>query len=127
MDRAIRQVAFVHESCNNPWTVSVAESPLTRNQAVGRALRAFLVPAVRPSDLARQAGVSRQYVSDVLLGKRPASERLIAAAAELGLPIHLIVPTAEVPTESAKPAVAGLRAPRNNNRDREYTPLRPAS
>jgi transcriptional regulator with XRE-family HTH domain len=56
----------------------------------GAALRAFLVPKIRPTDLARKAGVSPQYVYAVLNGKRPASRRLIDAAAELGLPIALI-------------------------------------
>jgi transcriptional regulator with XRE-family HTH domain len=56
----------------------------------GTALRPFLVPDVRPSDLARKAGCSRQYVSDVLLGKRPPSARIVQAARELGLPVHVL-------------------------------------
>jgi transcriptional regulator with XRE-family HTH domain len=56
----------------------------------GTALRPFLVPAVRPSDLTRRAGVSRQYVSAVLLGHRPPSARIVEAAAELGLPVHVL-------------------------------------
>jgi transcriptional regulator with XRE-family HTH domain len=54
------------------------------------ALRAFLVPSIRPTDLARKAGVSPQYVYAVLSGKRPASERIVKAAAELGLPVDVI-------------------------------------
>jgi transcriptional regulator with XRE-family HTH domain len=50
-------------------------------------LRRYLLPEVRPSDLARRAGVSRQYVSAVLLGQRPPSERLLKAASELGVPV----------------------------------------
>jgi transcriptional regulator with XRE-family HTH domain len=50
-------------------------------------LRRYLIPEVRPSDLARKAGVSRQYVSAVLLGQRPPSERIIRAASELGIPV----------------------------------------
>jgi transcriptional regulator with XRE-family HTH domain len=50
-------------------------------------LRRYLTPEVRPSDLARKAGVSRQYVSDVLLGRRPPSERILRAASELGIPV----------------------------------------
>jgi transcriptional regulator with XRE-family HTH domain len=53
-------------------------------------LRAFLVPATRPSDLARAAGVSRQYVYAVLAGKRPPSARLVEAARDLGLPVDVI-------------------------------------
>jgi transcriptional regulator with XRE-family HTH domain len=56
----------------------------------GAALRAFLVPAVRPTDLARKAGVSPQYVYAVLNGKKPPSARLIKASGELGLPIDVI-------------------------------------
>jgi transcriptional regulator with XRE-family HTH domain len=56
----------------------------------GAALRAFLVPSVRPTDVAREAGVTPQYVYAVLNGKRPASKRLIEAAGRLGLPIDVI-------------------------------------
>jgi transcriptional regulator with XRE-family HTH domain len=52
-------------------------------------LREHLVPAVRPTDLARAAGVSRQYVHDVLQGHRPPSQKLLAAAAELGIPVEV--------------------------------------
>ena len=51
-------------------------------------LREHLVPAVRPTDLARAAGVSRQYVYDVLRGHRPPSRKLLDAAAELGIPVQ---------------------------------------
>jgi transcriptional regulator with XRE-family HTH domain len=64
------------------------ETVVSRNS--GATLRAFLVPTIRPTDLARRAGVSPQYVYAVLNGKRPASERLITAAAELGLPVDVI-------------------------------------
>ena len=50
-------------------------------------LREHLRPTVRPIDLARAAGVSRQYVHDVLQGHRPPSEKLLMAAVELGIPV----------------------------------------
>jgi transcriptional regulator with XRE-family HTH domain len=70
--------------------MTVVEATVSR-EAAGATLRTLLIPRVRPSDLARQAGVSRQYVSDVLAGKRPPSAKLLSAAAELGLPIHALV------------------------------------
>jgi transcriptional regulator with XRE-family HTH domain len=95
--------------------------PVTKPALITITLRSFLIPTVRASDLARRAGVSRQYVGAVLRGERPPSDKLLTAAAELGIPVSF-----EETLESAKPAVAGLRAPRNNNRDRDYTPLPPA-
>jgi transcriptional regulator with XRE-family HTH domain len=65
------------------WTV-------TSDRMRGVALRPFVIPTVRPSELARQAGVSRQYVHAVITGKRPPSAKLLRAAAELGLPVQLI-------------------------------------
>jgi transcriptional regulator with XRE-family HTH domain len=50
-------------------------------------LRSWLVPNVRPADLARAAGVSRQYVDAVLKGKKPPSRRLLEAARTLGIPV----------------------------------------
>jgi transcriptional regulator with XRE-family HTH domain len=64
-------------------------------------LRTHLTPAVRPGELARAAGVSRQYISDVLRGHRPPSAKLLTAAAELGIPV-------EVPRKSASPPLDGL-------------------
>lgn len=55
-------------------------------------MRPWLVPKIRPSDLAREAGVSHQYVSQVLSGHKPASEKIIDAAGELGLPIEDLFP-----------------------------------
>jgi len=85
----------------------------------GTALRPFLIPAVRPSDLARKAGCSRQYVSAVLLGQRPPSERLLKAAAELGLPVHLIFPAGNGPTHSASPAFDRAQGSRERTTDDE--------
>jgi transcriptional regulator with XRE-family HTH domain len=50
---------------------------------------------VRPADLAREAKVSHQYVSAVLAGRKPPSQKLLAAAAELGVPVDLIVGEAD--------------------------------
>lgn len=66
------------------WTMTVAE----RHQTTAT-LRKYLTPTVRASDLAREAGVSRQYVSDVLRGYRAPSRKLLAAAAELGIPVKV--------------------------------------
>ena len=52
-------------------------------------LRAHLRPTVTASELALVAGVSRQYVSDVLQGHRSPSQKLLAAAAELGIPVDV--------------------------------------
>lgn len=57
----------------------------------GIRLRPFLMPAVRPTDLARAAGVSRQYVYDVLNGHRPPSAKLLDAARELGIPVDVLL------------------------------------
>jgi transcriptional regulator with XRE-family HTH domain len=46
-----------------------------------------MVPRVRPADLARQAGVRRSYVHEVLSGRKPPSQRLLTAARELGIPV----------------------------------------
>jgi transcriptional regulator with XRE-family HTH domain len=86
---------------------------MSREQAVSRksgtALRAFLVPAVRPTDLARKAGVSAQYVYAVLDGKRPASARIIKAAEELGLPVDIIfTPETRSPAGAGEKASAGI-------------------
>jgi transcriptional regulator with XRE-family HTH domain len=56
-------------------------------KASAEQLKEFTVPRVRASELARAAGVSHQYVSSVLAGRRPPSRKLLDAARELGLPI----------------------------------------
>jgi transcriptional regulator with XRE-family HTH domain len=56
----------------------------------GLQLRPWLVPRLRASDLAREAGVSRQYVSSVVNGRKPPSDKLLEAAGRLGLPIDVI-------------------------------------
>ena len=62
----------------------ISYSEVSTTEAV-LALRSRLIPKVRATDLARSAGVSRQYVYSVLEGRRPPSERLLSAAEELGL------------------------------------------
>lgn len=56
----------------------------------GVQLRPWLVPRIRPADLAREAGCSRQYVSAVLGGHKPASQKLLDAAKRLGVPVDVI-------------------------------------
>ena len=60
----------------------------------GLALRTMIEPRTRPVDIARQAGVSRQFVHAVLIGKEKASPRIIEACLSLGLPVDLIWPEA---------------------------------
>jgi transcriptional regulator with XRE-family HTH domain len=105
---------FDHRFCFNTWTMTVSKLPKTMSRRTGIALRPYLVPVVRPSDLARRADVSRQYVSAVLLGQRPPSERILKAAAELGLPVHLIFPAGNGPTQSESPANRAHRFSRRN-------------
>ena len=64
---------------------------VTRRSDAGPLLRAWLVPKVRPVDLARAAGCSHQYVSAVLAGRKPPSEKLLEAARELGIPVEVIL------------------------------------
>ncbi len=65
-----------------------SETPLSTKS--GAALRPWLVPTVRPTDLARKAGVSPQYVYAVLAGKKRPSAKIVKAVAELGLPVDVI-------------------------------------
>jgi transcriptional regulator with XRE-family HTH domain len=67
------------------------------SQTAGLALRAWMVPRVRPVDLARQAGVRRSYVHAVLSGEKPPSERLLRAARELGIPVDELLGTKAEP------------------------------
>ena len=62
-------------------------------RTAGLALRAWMVPRVRPVDLARKAGVRRSYVHEVLSGRKPPSERLLTAARELGIPVDELLGT----------------------------------
>lgn len=59
-------------------------------QSDGIRLRVWLLPKVRPVDLAREAGCSHQYVSEVLAGRKPPSARLLDAAERLGIPVDTI-------------------------------------
>jgi hypothetical protein len=56
----------------------------------GLVLRAMIEPRIRPVDIARRAGTSRQFVHAVLNGKERASPRVIAACRDLGLPVDVI-------------------------------------
>ena len=44
-------------------------------------------PRSTVGELAREAGVRHSYVCAVLAGEKPASERLLAAARRLGIPV----------------------------------------
>jgi transcriptional regulator with XRE-family HTH domain len=99
------------------------------NTKEGAALRAFLMPAVRPSDVARAAGVSRQYVSAVLSGKRRPSARIVRAADELGLPVRVIfgdrIDSLKDPTKSASPAPGGAnKGLRGRTNGEKHTAMR---
>jgi hypothetical protein len=47
----------------------------------------MIEPRVRQIDIAREAGVSRQYVFQVLSGQCPPSRKIIEACQRLGLPV----------------------------------------
>jgi transcriptional regulator with XRE-family HTH domain len=76
----------------------------------GPLLRALIEPKVRPADIARVAGCSRAYVSQVLSGQARASARFIDACRELGLPVDLIFTGDDV---------AGNKASRDNQTNGE--------
>jgi transcriptional regulator with XRE-family HTH domain len=61
-----------------------------RRLADGQRLRLWVTPKVTQADLARQAGVSRQFVAKVVNGQRRPSPKIVQAAEELGLPIEAI-------------------------------------
>lgn len=56
----------------------------------GLVLRAMITPRIRPVEIARRAGTSRQFIHAVLAGKERASPRVIAACKELGLPVEVV-------------------------------------
>ena len=95
--------------------MTVASRPVSRD---GLALRAFLVPTFRPTDLARQAGCTRQYVYAVLNGERPPSARLLKAAGELGLPVEALFGQSP---QMRVPALAGTKGTRDELDDAENT------
>lgn len=62
----------------------------------GRLLLAMIERTTpRPIDIARAGDFSRQYVSDVLAGRKRASQKFIEACRSLGLPVELIWRTRE--------------------------------
>ena len=66
------------------------ESAATKHNE-GPLLRAIIEqPRVRQIDIARKAGCSRQFVSDVFAGRRKASPRILDACRDLGLPVDVI-------------------------------------
>lgn len=66
-----------------------ASPPL--DKTAGVKLRAWMEPRVRASDLAREGGFRPSYVSAVLAGRKPPSERFLEAARHLGVPVDLIL------------------------------------
>ena len=62
----------------------------------GRVLRAFIEPKVRPIDIAREAGCSRAYVSQVLSGHARPSARFLDACRRLDIPVDQLYPDAPV-------------------------------
>jgi hypothetical protein len=87
-----QQSASRHESYDGVknWrngSQDMSEKPLYRE---GLVLNAIIQPKVRATDIARTAGVSRQFISGVLAGREKASPRVIEACRELGLPVDVI-------------------------------------
>jgi transcriptional regulator with XRE-family HTH domain len=67
----------------------------------GPRLRAWLEAQQppRPAEIARRAGVSRQFIANVMAGRAKPSARVVKACEELGLPVDLLF--REVSTETA--------------------------
>lgn len=61
------------------------------DRSCGLRLGDWIAPRVRAADLARAAGVSHQYVSSVLAGKKPPSSKLLDAARDLGIPVDALL------------------------------------
>lgn len=59
-------------------------------QQSGIRLKAFIAPRVTQAQLAREAGVSRQFLCDVANGRRSPTLAIVRAAYGLGLPIAAI-------------------------------------
>lgn len=78
------------------------KSVATVNRQQGDRLRAYFESGPpRPSEVARVARVSRQFVDQVLAGKAKASPKLVAAFASLGVPVDEIF--AEIGDEEPSP------------------------
>ena len=62
------------------------------DQGSGPRLRAWLEAQdpPRPAEIARRAGVSRQFVSNVMAGRAKPTPAIVAACEELGLPVAVI-------------------------------------
>jgi transcriptional regulator with XRE-family HTH domain len=57
----------------------------------GLRLRAWLdARPPRPVEIAREAGVSKQYISEILAGRCRPSARVVDACERLGLPVDLL-------------------------------------
>jgi len=67
----------------------MSTSPL--DSEAGLRLKAWLESGPpRPIDIARRAGVSRQFIADILAGRAKPSSRVVSACAELGIPVRAL-------------------------------------
>ena len=64
---------------------------MNENERTAARLRTWTEPRVRPIDIARAGGFSRQYVAKVLAGKKRPSERFRKAAESLGIPVDVLI------------------------------------
>jgi transcriptional regulator with XRE-family HTH domain len=62
------------------------------DQQAGPRLRAWLKAQDPPraAEIARRAGVSRQFVSNVMAGRAKPTQAIVEACEELGLPVEVI-------------------------------------
>jgi transcriptional regulator with XRE-family HTH domain len=77
----------------------------TLDPNAGPRLRAWLraQQPPRPAEIARHAGVSRQFVSNVLAGRAKPTARIVEACEELGLPVEAIFGQVSLETEMREP------------------------
>jgi transcriptional regulator with XRE-family HTH domain len=85
----------VYDVCSvQPFTTEdrVSIAPSTIDVQAGPRLRAWLEAQdpPRPAEIARRAGVSRQFVSNVMAGRAKPTPAIVAACGELGLPVAVI-------------------------------------
>ena len=70
----------------------MSATTLVIDQQAGPRLRAWLEAQdpPRPAQIARRAGVSRQFVCNVMAGRAKPTVAIVVACAELGLPVEVI-------------------------------------
>jgi len=66
---------------------------ITVDETSGPRIRAYLEASRPPtcSEIAREAGVSRQYVWRILRGREPPSVRVLTACRRLGVPVDEVL------------------------------------